>query len=103
MRLDQKELDKFQENMSDIALLSNPVRQKIVFILSQSHPKGLSVNDVTRQLGISQPATSIHLKQLKQGGIVGSQRIHNTHIYFLTVSDLTKRLEELLKILRQLQ
>ncbi len=48
-------------------------RQKLIMILGAAdNHVGVSVNDLADAIGLSQPATSHHLKHLKDIGMVGS-------------------------------
>ena len=53
--------------------LGDETRLKIFLTLSRS-PDRLCVSDVVKQLGISQPAVSQHLKILKAAGLADSAR-----------------------------
>lgn len=52
-------------------MLSHPTRLKILNELKQSEK---TVNELVEILGISQPTVSQHLSELKQRGLVGSER-----------------------------
>ncbi|PWR76315.1 metalloregulator ArsR/SmtB family transcription factor [Methanospirillum stamsii] len=53
----------------------------IVYLLAMDETGRLGVGDLARELGISQPAVSQHLKILKNEGIVESERI-GFHVFF---------------------
>jgi DNA-binding transcriptional ArsR family regulator len=54
-----------------LRMLSNPVRLKLMCLMSESE---LSVLDLADHLKLSQPAVSHHLKLLRAAGIVQSRR-----------------------------
>lgn len=71
MPLSASEIDAF-------VAIAEPQRRKIIELLA---PRGRSVNDIARALGLGQPQTSKHLKVLKDAGLVevrvaGQQRIY---------------------------
>jgi DNA-binding transcriptional ArsR family regulator len=76
-------------------LFSVESRVRIILALKR---RGMSVTEITSKLGISQEATSQHLRVLRDAGIVKSQRKgfhvyysldkHNTTIIHKTVSAL---------------
>ena len=49
-----------------------------------SHPKGLSVKEITNTTRLSRPAISHHLKILKNAGLVDSVQTGTSNIYHLT-------------------
>lgn len=53
----------------------------IVYLLATDETGKLGVGDLARQLGITQPAVSQHLKILKSEGIVESERV-GFHVFF---------------------
>lgn len=68
--------------MNSFAVLADPVRRRIVEVLSdQEHPAGGVFGVVGSEFGISQPAVSNQLRALREAGVVaveprGSQRIY---------------------------
>jgi len=61
--------------------LADPIRLKIVRILLSRTKETLSVTDVSKILGISQPAASQHIKTLKSIGMLNATREGNRMIY----------------------
>jgi len=61
--------------------LADPIRLKIVRILLSRTKETLSVTDVSKILGISQPAASQHIKILKNKGFLIANRDGNRMIY----------------------
>ena len=60
---------------------ADPQRLKIVRILASRTKESLNVTDVSKILGISQPAASQHIKILKSTGILNSIRDSNRILY----------------------
>ena len=63
-----------------LALLGDPSRRAIFELLAR-HPS--SVGELARQLPISRPAVSQHLKVLKDGGLVASESEGTRRVYRL--------------------
>lgn len=72
------------EELLDLAefykLLGNPTRLKIIFALGKGE---LCVCDVAHVLGLSMPATSQQLKQLRQRGLLGHRNDGRMSYYSL--------------------
>ena len=73
--------------------LADPTRILILYALDE---KPRNVNDLTAELGITQPTTSRHLKILRDRGLVQAARQGTSIIY--TISD--RRLVQALDLLR---
>ncbi len=76
------------------AALSDPRRLHVLYLLAKG---GLTVNQITHHLGISQPATSRHLKVLRSRGLVRARRQGQSVVY--TLAD--RRVIVALDMLRQ--
>jgi DNA-binding transcriptional ArsR family regulator len=61
--------------------LGDPSRREIVALLANGRA---SVGELAEQLPISRPAVSLHLKVLREAGIVASDSKGTRNIYFLT-------------------
>lgn len=64
--------------------LGDPTRLEVIRLLSSDEQEDLSVSDLARKLGISQPAVSQHIKVLKNIGILeahkrGFRVFYNVH------------------------
>lgn len=64
--------------------LGDPKRLEMIKLLSDDKQEDLSVSDLAEKLGISQPATSQHIKVLKNIGILeahkrGFRVFYNVH------------------------
>lgn len=101
----QKEaLNEFKLDIGHLNALSNASRQKLIMILgSVTDGNGLKVNDLAEAIGLSQPATSHHLKTLKDIGMVDSHQVGNIVYYYLTLDDTITRLERLTDALKRRQ
>ncbi len=77
------------EKLSDIfKALSDPTRLRLVQLLNNCQPGiceggSLCVNALARQLGVTQSATSQHLRILRQAGLVRGERRGNFMHYSL--------------------
>jgi ArsR family transcriptional regulator len=77
--------------------LADPNRILMIYALAE-RPR--SVNDLTDELGISQPATSRNLKVLRERGLVYTVRQGTTMEYHLTDMRLVEALNLLRSVLR---
>ena len=77
--------------------LAEPNRILMIYALSEQ-PR--TVNELTAELGISQPATSRNLKVLRERGLVYTVRQGNTLEYHLTDERLVDALNMLRAVLR---
>lgn len=58
-------------------------RQEIILILGEAH--NLTVQDLSVKLGLSRPATSHHVKILKEAGLLGERRDGRKTYYYPTL------------------
>lgn len=86
-----KKLNKIAEHLS---ILSNPVRLKIVILLSQIE---LPVCIISSILGLEQSLVSHHLAVLRRANIVGTKNVGKYRFYYLKTNSL---LESILNELR---
>ena len=84
----KKDVDDFDLILNKIKVMAeafkamgDPNRLKIIGLLASKKGESFSVNDIAQLLEISQPATSQHLKNLKNIGIVNSDR-KGFHVYY---------------------
>ena len=68
-----------------LGLLGDPTRRAIFELLAR---QPYSVGDLAKQLPISRPAVSQHLRALKAGGLVLSQPVGTRHVYRLDPNGL---------------
>ncbi len=81
-----------------LALTSNEVRLKILFLLEEESE--LCPCDLSDILGMSTPAISQHLRKLKDGNIIEARKEGQTIFYFLRKEHL-KILQPFFKIINQ--
>ncbi|KRO17127.1 ArsR/SmtB family transcription factor [Lacticaseibacillus saniviri] len=95
-------LKEFKRDIGHLNALSNASRQQLILILgSVTAEHGIKVNDLAERIGLSQPATSHHLKILKDIGMVDSRQVGNIVYYYLTLDDTVDRLEKILTALKR--
>lgn len=70
--------------------LSSPTRIKILKILSL---KELHVTGLSKEIGISKPVTSRHIKTLEKAGLIEKRIIGNVHILKPKMQNIEKALE----------
>jgi len=79
-------MEEIDNSASDFAkilsLAGNEVRMKILFLLQDE--ERLCVCDLSEILGMKIPAISQHLRKLKDGGLVQTERAGTTIFYYLT-------------------
>ena len=103
----------FHECMPLFIALGDEGRLKIIEILSGNayNPKihafsmdcpGINVREITRQTSLSRPAVSHHLKILKDAGLIGVHHIGTSNYYYLTISECTEKLLELVSGFQQI-
>lgn len=95
-----KELEAyFHECMPLFIALGDEMRLKIIEVLSRAarsgNPDGLNVNEITKQVNLSRPAISHHLKILKNSGLVHVRESGTSNYYRLTLRESTQQLMKL--------
>ncbi len=79
------------------AALADPRRILMLYLLAQNP---INVSDLAREVGISQPATSRHLKILRDCGLIFPMRLGASVEYHLTDPRLIQALDLLRAVLR---
>jgi ArsR family transcriptional regulator len=69
--------------------LGDPTRLRIIRMLASKMESNLSVSDLAKKLGITQPSASQHIKVLKNVGILESSR-DGYYIYYNVNVDVLK-------------
>jgi DNA-binding transcriptional ArsR family regulator len=69
-----------RRNEAAFDALGNPVRRRIIVILARRQQ---AVGELARQLPVSRPAVSQHLRRLEQAGLVSARADGNRHVYQL--------------------
>lgn len=85
-------LQLFRECIPYFEVLSDETRQKLVLVLGEGH-ESLNVGAITERVSLSRPAVSHHLKVLLQAGMVGFTRKGTENYYFLTITDMVRKLK----------
>lgn len=93
-------LAAFKKNIPLLDALSDERRQQIMITLGESDA-GLTVSELTKLIGLSQPAVSHHIKQLKDLNLVSVRKVGTSNIYQLTIKDALAQVQELIDILRK--
>ena len=73
--------------------LGDPTRLRIIRMLASEMEKDLSVSELAKKLGVTQPAASQHIKVLKNIGILESKRGGNS-VYYNIKADVLKQYKE---------
>ncbi len=89
----------FHECMPLFIALGDEMRLKIIEVLSRAarsgNRDGLNVNEITKQVNLSRPAISHHLKILKNSGLVNVRESGTSNYYRLTLREGTQQLMKL--------
>ncbi len=94
--------EKFSECNSLMTALSDPVRQKILFILAESGTDGMDVQDITAKTHLSRPAISHHLRILKDDGMIISHKKGTQVYYFIYIQNALEKLMDLFSSVQEL-
>jgi DNA-binding transcriptional ArsR family regulator len=68
-------------------------RQEIILLLGETH--NLTVQDLSVKLGLSRPATSHHVKILKEAGLLGEHRDGRKTYYYPTLKQSVTQIKTL--------
>lgn len=95
-----KELEScFHECMPLFIALGDEMRLNIIEVLSRAalsgNQDGLNVNEITKQVSLSRPAISHHLKILKNSGLVNVRESGTSNYYRLTLRECNQQLMKL--------
>lgn len=86
-----------EELTSTLKALADPVRLKLLRLLAgQAVRKDIGVCDLAKELNVSQPNVSHHLKILKTAGLIRCERRDNYSFYILNedrLADVSKQLQ----------
>ena len=75
--------------------VGEPNRMKMIKILGSHDPESLNVSDIAEILGLSQPATTRHLKVMEAAGLFDRKRI-GTNVYYSLNEDALQEYYELI-------
>lgn len=90
-----QEISQLEANFC--AALSDPTRLLILYALNE---KPLNVTEIQNEIGASQPATSRHLKTLRERGLVEASRQGTVITYSLADKRLIQALDMLRAVMR---
>ena len=99
-KVQNEALDNFVENFDIINALADRNRQKIIVLLFGNLESVMTVTAITNNMSITQPAVSHHLKILRDAGIVSFHKKGLQSVYYLTLKEPLKGLEQSLNGLR---
>ncbi|GAA4821631.1 hypothetical protein GCM10023353_32450 [Tomitella cavernea] len=74
--------------------LGDPVRLRLLSMIASHDGGEVCVCDLTPAFDLTQPTISHHLKQLRQAGLIGSER-RGTWVYYWLLPEATDRLAAL--------
>ncbi|WP_182346496.1 ArsR/SmtB family transcription factor [Tomitella gaofuii] len=74
--------------------LGDPVRLRLLSMIASRDGGEVCVCDLTPAFDLTQPTISHHLKQLRQAGLIGSER-RGTWVYYWLLPEATDRLATL--------
>lgn len=87
-----------QERAAELAhifkALGDPVRLRLLSLIASRDGGEVCVCDLTPAFDLSQPTISHHLKQLRQAGLIDSER-RGTWVYYWLLPEATDRLAAL--------
>lgn len=93
-------IELFENDFNVMHALADKNRQKIIVLLAHHLNEGLTVTEITKNMAITQPAVSHHLKILRDASIVSFSKKGLQSMYYLTLKEPLKHLEKSLKDLR---
>lgn len=76
-----------------LAALSSPNRQSIMMLFRDG--KSLSVGEIATAVGLSMPTVSLHLRELRQGGLLTSVKKGKAVYYTADVASIRAQLGSL--------
>lgn len=99
----KKATDKFQDCASLFFALGEETRQKIILMLSEKIEEGMNVSHITKNLHLSRPAISHHLKILKEANVLAVCKKGTQRFYKLSLEKSYEQLSEFTEIIRQVR
>ncbi len=97
MQSDNRMREVSQLHAEICAALAEPKRILLLYVI---HKRPRSVSTLAKEVGISQPTASRHLKVLREHGLVRAVRIGQSVEYHITDPRLINALDALREILR---
>ena len=93
-------LELLRESTSFFSMLQEDNRQEIASILFEKG--GMSVTEITKEMSLSRPAISHHLKLLLQSDLVYVEKSGKERIYHLNIDCVKKNVEGFMDLLNKL-
>lgn len=92
------------QNLPVFSALGDETRQKIILLIMDGTEcnKQRSVAEIAKEIGLSRPTISHHLKILREVGIVTELKSGTKTYYQTQLSDYIGSLERLLAVIKQL-
>ncbi len=90
---EELDIDRVEKIAFVLKTIAHPMRVGIIDLLSQNEK--MSVNEITRYLGLEQSLTSHHLANMKMKGVLGSKREGKQIFYFLRLKEVTQIVNQL--------
>lgn len=84
-------LNLLEKAAAALRAISHPIRLAILDLLRNGEQ--LSVTEIHTELDIEQAVASYHLNNMKNKGVLSSNRVGNKTFYFIRHSDVVKVLE----------
>ena len=94
-------MELLQRNLPIFNALGNPVRQRIMLLLSDDVSK--NVAQLTKQTGLARPTVSHHIKILKKAGLLTVHRKGVNYYYTPQYSTPLKSLREFISFIEKIE
>ena len=92
----QEELERaFEETRELFVAFGDTYRQEIILILGKN--RSMTVKELSETLQLSRPATSHHIKILKNAGLLGERREGVRRYYYPTLKEPFKKVKQLIE------
>lgn len=94
-------MELLRQNLPIFNALGNPVRQRIMLLLSDDVSK--NVTQLAKQTGLTRPTVSYHIKILKNAGLLAVKRQGVNYHYTPHYATPLKALREFVSFLEQIE
>ena len=96
MEYDMDELEAaFEETRDLFVAFGDRYRQEIIMVLGKS--ENMTVKELAERIQLSRPATSHHIKILKQAGLLGERKEGVRTYYYPTLHDGFTKVKQLIE------
>lgn len=86
-------MNLFRKGMPIFGTFQDENRQKIILLLCKN--KELTVNQITKQINLSRPAVSHHLKLMLDAGVIAVNKVGKERLYRVSLDDTVQLLKDL--------